>query len=583
MKKSFLFGLVLCITSYANVFAQNFDEARLETMTNEFIQRAESSDALSLMTNIKSYYSSLSSGNKKKVLSYYVSKVSSLLESEKKDKALAVIHLYQNLADRNDEKLPAMLFIKGNLYSERMDSIHLKETINELSIESIKGKTNVSDYILTLNGKLGNIRTYLPPYKKINGLWVADGLVWDNGKKNRIEPSVTQTHPDLMLKVFYDSDADTLSFAIQPSNLMSEITSNNMVNVSTLSFSAAAAKLTSMSTSQLIVPYASDSIYVLWSSEKLNKNSPGFASIFRGTVSATAAAVNAELAQNNKHSFSSQLLGDIATTVGEIGLNAIISALFTPTKNMFTLEGYFKITNDYLMTGTLIYKYRSVAADGMVYEDKILRSNVALARWLPESNVIFGSDAHFIKKFNKGHFWQPMMLYTKDNICFSIDSVENRNTRFEYCEEKIGEKVKLLSGNSSGGVMALKAFNNDQYKWLQLYNDSILKSEGYKGTFAIDNRTLPYLGIMYSNLDAKMQKKTKLYEGVYVSEVDEMSAAYVGGLKKGDIIISVNGQVVKDSKDMDMIVNNLRIGDWLSFHVLRNKKDMDFSIRVTWK
>ena len=41
--------------------------------------------------------------------------------------------------------------------------------------------------------------------------------------------------------------------------------------------------------------------------------------------------------------------------------------------------------------------------------------------------------------------------------------------------------------------------------------------------------------------------------------------------------------LVKDSNNMDIVVNNLKIGDWLSFHVVRNKKNMDFSIRVTWK
>ena len=240
--------LLFSIISYANIFAQNYDEARLETLTNEFIQKAESTDALSLMTNIKSYYSSLSSGNKKKMLSFYVSKVSSLLESENKDKALAVIHLYQNLADKNDEKLPALLFVKGNLYSERMDSIHLKETIAELNVETIKGKPNVSDYVSTLNGKLDNIRTYIPPYKKINGLWVADGLIWDNGKKNRIEPSITQTHPDLVLKVFYDSDADTISFNVFPSNLWSEITSKIHTN--------ALKKIPDWSSAQLVISFA---------------------------------------------------------------------------------------------------------------------------------------------------------------------------------------------------------------------------------------------------------------------------------------------------------------------------------------
>ena len=580
----FLIVLVLCIISYANVYAQNLDEARLETMTNEFIQRAESSDALSLMTNIKSYYSSLSVANKKKMLSFYVSKVSYLLESEKKDKALAVIYLYQNLADRNDEKLPTLLFIKGNLYSERMDSIHLKETITELSVETIKGKPNVSDYVLTLNGRLDKIRTYISPYKKINGLWVADEVFWDKGKKNRIG-LLPQTTLDLVLQIDYDAHEDTVSVLAKPSMIPSEI--NNDIQVTVLS------KIPDWSSAQIAIPYASDSLYVLWSSEKIDKKNQIIASILRGAVSANSAAIHADLAQKNIYNTSSRMFGGIATTFMEVGLNAMISTIFTPSKAMFILEGRFKLENEFLMTGALTYKYKRIAANGSEYENKILKADISMIRWLPESNVVFGRPNWQQDKgqwFNDSSHskhkcpWGAMVLLPENRIGYSRYNIFNSsNTRFEYCEEKIGAKLNIFSGNSSKEVKALKAYNIDQYKWLMLYNDSLLRSQGYKGKFIIGDNVQPDLGIRYRTLDEKIKKKTKVTQGVYIYDVDEMSAAYVGGVKKGDIILSVNGQNVKEYEDMDGVTNNIQIGDWLAFKVLRKKKNLDLTVRVTWK
>ena len=311
----------------------------------------------------------------------------------------------------------------------------------------------------------------------------------------------------------------------------------------------------------MVIPYASDSIYVLWSSEKLNKNSPELASIFRGTVTATAASLSAELAQNNIYDFSTQLFGGLATTVSEIGLNAIISALFTPSKKMYVLEARLKHETDYMLSGTITYKYKDISADKDLSKEKTIRSKVSFARWLPESNSVFTAQ------------WYMPILHPMNKIA-PKDYKKYKDTRYAYCRNSIG-KGKMFPAKSA------TAYNVDQYKWLMIYNDSVLRSQGHQGT--VFEKTKPYIGIMYSNLDENIQKKTTLAEGVYVCDIDKMSAAYVGGLKEGDIILSVNGQIIKDSEDMNMIVNRLKVGDWLSFHVLRGKKEKDFTIRVTWK
>ncbi len=414
----------------------------------------------------------------------------------------------------------------------------------------------------------------MSPYRRLKGFWVADRLYWDKGKKKRIDHNLTQTLPDIIMKVNYDSNSDTISCELLPCNLRSEITSKITTN--------AFKKTPEWEISQDLRHYTSDSIYILWSSEKINRNSPELASLFRGAVSSTAAEISAELAQNNKHSYSSQFLGGIATTVGEVAVNSFISAMFTPDKSMFILQGYLKIINDYLITGTLIFKYLNVGGDGVVYEDIVQSTSVNLVKWLPESNVIFSSSSLMTKKsLNKGHIWEPIILHTNDNISYdSWDSIAN--TRFAYCEEKIGSKVKLFSGNSSKGVQALQAYNRDQYKWLMLYNDSILGSHNYHGPFAIKNYTKPDIGMYFRNLDTKLLKKTKLTCGIYIDEIDEMGAAFVGGLKKGDIILFVNNQKIESIDDIDRIIKKISIGNWLTFRVLRKKKMLDLSIRVTW-
>lgn len=569
MKKLLLLYILLCL-SCIDGHAQNFDEKKLETLTNEFIQEANSPDVLSIMTKIKRYYGALSKNDKTKVRSYYIDKITSLLENEQKDKVLVVISLYQKIVNYKDEKLPALLYIKGNIYAEKMDSINLGETIKELNNTDLKQSSSLTNYISYLNEKMEKIRNYTPSYKKVNGVWIADGLFWDKGKKNRINHKINLCGPDIMLQVLYDSKADTLSFVIKPSNICNEITSEIWIN--------ALQKRPVWESSQLVIPYASDSIYVVWSNNIIDRNCPEIASILRGSVSATAAAVNAELAQKNKHSSSSQFFGKLATTFTEVALNSVLSAMFTPSKAMFVLEARLKIVNKHLMTGLLTFKYKYITADGSVLEDKDLKTNVTLSKWLPESNIVLSTNS-----LSKGHVWDPMISHSIDSLSYHERDIGFHNTRFDYCEKKIGKKVKLLSGNNSEGVKALRAYNNEQYKLLMLYNDSILKAQGYNGKLAIDDDVQPYIGIQYMRLDAKMQKKKKLTEGVIVNEVDKVGAAYVGGLKKGDIIVSVNDEMITNEYSMNKITSEMKIGDWLRMRVLRGKKELDLLIRVTWK
>lgn len=547
MKKSFLVGLLFSIISYADIFAQSYDEARLETLTNEFIQRAESSDALSLMTNIKSYYSSLSIDDKRKMLSYVTNKTSALLENEKKDEVLSVIFIYQNLTDIKDERLPTLLYIKGNIYAEKLDSIRLKNTIDELGNEIYKAHNKTSVYLTELRNNLEKVRSYIPAYKKLNGIWISDDLSWNtSNKRHVIATGFSKCGPDIYLNIDYDSFADTLSMKIDKlSDLSIQVAGKGKAIVKIKDYY-----------SQLVIPYKSDSIYILWSSEKINLNGTEIAPLIRGSLSATSAAINAELSQKNKYSFSEQLWKGMATTAIEIGINSILDVLFTPSKKMFVLEAHLKIVNDYLMTGDLIYKRSKIDAEGTNLNYDEYRTRVNLARWLPESGVAFYG-------WIQGTSGPGPLVHPSLNIKQKVYK-KNENTRYSYWKRNVPKT----------SAWAYLGYNKDQQKWLMLYNDSVLKSIGFKGDYSVKPGAQPFIGFAYSDFAEK--------DGVLVTEVDKTSPALMAGLKRKDIILSADDIEISNSKDMEFILKEKKIGDYIKLKVLRGKKILNLLLRVTW-
>ena len=61
-------------------------------------------------------------------------------------------------------------------------------------------------------------------------------------------------------------------------------------------------------------------------------------------------------------------------------------------------------------------------------------------------------------------------------------------------------------------------------------------------------------------------------EGIYVAEVVEDGAAASAGLKKGDVITSIDGQKIKKFGELQGIIAQKRPGDKLTVTYLRNKK-----------
>lgn len=89
-----------------------------------------------------------------------------------------------------------------------------------------------------------------------------------------------------------------------------------------------------------------------------------------------------------------------------------------------------------------------------------------------------------------------------------------------------------------------------------------------------------YLGVSIQNISSELAEENKLKttSGVYVAEITEDGAAKEAGLKKGDVIIAVNGQKTRTTAELQERIGRKRPGDEVEVTVLRKDKEQNFSL-----
>ena len=73
----------------------------------------------------------------------------------------------------------------------------------------------------------------------------------------------------------------------------------------------------------------------------------------------------------------------------------------------------------------------------------------------------------------------------------------------------------------------------------------------------------------------------ELNSGLFVDSITEGSPAEAGGLKVGDVIVQVNGIIVRNVKQANRAIFGLRVGDRLNLVVIRGTDQMTISLELT--
>lgn len=92
----------------------------------------------------------------------------------------------------------------------------------------------------------------------------------------------------------------------------------------------------------------------------------------------------------------------------------------------------------------------------------------------------------------------------------------------------------------------------------------------------------PYLGVSIRDLSAEFakEKNISVTNGVYVESVENKSGALEAGIKGGDVIVEVNGVVVKHSSELQEQVSRYRPGDKVKIKLLRDNKTMTLTVQL---
>jgi|GEM_PF-3206052 len=514
-------------------------------------------NTLTADSEIVNYINSLSDRQRKSFKASVLERIAPTLENNQYAASLALINLYQSNASKNNKMMPMLYYIKGNIYTTLRDTIGLKESINSLS-----QYRETEDYLNSLSQNLNSIRSYKPDLRDLEGYWVSVDL--DNLENNG---STKSNNPIIILHNFVIDDSIQCKM-MKKSGIAEEISFGSLIEGRSLSRKDWS--------SQIVTPYAHDSIYIAWCNEKLSNKSAFVASLLRETVSTTASSIVGELNQRHKYSSRTNILGSLGTTIAEIGLNALINNFFTPTKRLFFMDARLKMLNSYVMEGKLVFTNQKIKGDN-TGNCAVKELNIRLYKWVDKDIALRDCDAINLN---------PILHEEIDEKSFKKD----KSTNFA--------KYKLYRNNDMDRRPPV--YNFEQIRQIIYQDFCFLTKKGInvKDIFPQNDINVPAMGIECFDVNLALMKKIKRDEGVivvngiqeglkgrkerWIQDRQIFAPAGLYGIKRNDIIIAINGNEVKNAEDVLGSLMQLHPSDTIVVKVLRGNKEKEFSFPLSY-
>ena len=435
---------------------------------DEFLKAYNTGNNQAANNDIKNYINSLSEGQKKSFNASVLDHISPTLGNNQFAAALALIDLYQTHSSKSNKMMPMLYYIKGNIYATLRDSIGLRESIDALSHYQ-EGE----EYNTILNENLKSITEYVPDIKALEGTWIGTGqdTYFYGGMPNFLFDNTFEGNA-LFSKMRNYTYITCLSGLVRPEEY----------------------------TSQILVPYSNDSIFIAWCSEEISNKNEYVTALLRETTSNVASHLAGEL---NKSNSVASTLGSIGLAGAEVGINLLLSNLFMPSKKMYLVEARLKVLNSHMMRGNFKLKISKKKADGKSKAEEY-NWDEYFFKWEPESDVAISAFM--------GKVLLPQGI---DEDSFKND----KTTTYAQCKHGID-------------------YNEEQIRQLFLYDYWKLKAKGVRGLEGVykENGEKPFLGVEYEELNQENSSKYNIKGGIKIKKIFKGSPAHIYGLKNGDII-----------------------------------------------
>lgn len=184
----------------------------------------------------------------------------------------------------------------------------------------------------------------------------------------------------------------------------------------------------------------------------------------------------------------------------------------------------------------------------------------------------------------------PIGFEFQRTVTSGIISALNRTIKFEeneketYMEDLIQTDATINPGNSGGplinldgeiiGINGVKITSAEGISFAIPINSvkSVIKSfkekgkfeEASLGVFAFDKNVLGYI-----------DENLRFNEGIYIENVNKNSAAELAGVKKGDIILSIDNIKLERMCDLRCYIYTKNVGDKVKLKIQRNYRTIE--------
>ncbi len=90
----------------------------------------------------------------------------------------------------------------------------------------------------------------------------------------------------------------------------------------------------------------------------------------------------------------------------------------------------------------------------------------------------------------------------------------------------------------------------------------------------------PFIGISADEISDTLSRYYNLPKGIYITDVTAGSGAAAAGIRKGDILVSLEGKTVETMRDLDKIKETHKPGDTVTVIVVRD--NVKLSLKLTF-
>ena len=234
--------------------------------------------------------------------------------------------------------------------------------------------------------------------------------------------------------------------------------------------------------------------------------------------------------------------------------------------------------------------------DGKTYDGSVVWSNTDIDMAIVKINqknlkvAILGNSDDIKVGETVYAIGNPIGYEFQRTVTSGIISAVNRTIKFEedeaetYMEDLIQTDATINPGNSGGplvnadgqviGINGVKITSAEGISFaipinsvkavIESFNTNGKFDESTLGVFAFDKNVLGYIN-----------ENLQFSEGIYVARVNAKSAAEDAGLKKGDIILTIDGNKLERMCDLRCYIYTKKPGDTVTLKIQRNNREME--------